>query len=289
MVTKDLEKLAKYKKKFEELNIEELLESNESLVHCIDMVNNGKYYFPEWAISNFGRGYSLHHKKWLQPFTAGTREYWHFKGAKRVSVHQLVLHYFPNESDIIAFEEFGEDGVDGHHIHPIVIPEELKHGTTDNALARIQHCMKCNNKNNLVYQEKVIDHVNDGRITNGNPTREEEQGTEAWSEDLRMFRTLSSNSGKLQGNSSGSYYVYSRDDNGKLHRTITMSLQLKGSFREENSVTIDKYKVNADENKDFVENNKARILSLIEKNPPTSKKIRKYVVVDDIVVYYALA
>ena len=232
MATKDLKTLNDYKIRFKNLNLEELqLLEGEILVHCIDSKSfNGKYYIPEWAVSNMGRGYSLYHNKWLQPFPTGTkREYYSFKGKKTVKVHQLVVNYFKNESDIIALEEFGADGIDAHHIIPINIPEELKEGTPENADARIKHCMECNCKSNIVYQEKTTDHKNDKRITNGRHTIEEEQGTAEWDNVTVQFRGLASRSGKLSGNSNGSYFIYSRDTDGTLKRENKMIVNLKGS------------------------------------------------------------
>lgn len=57
MSTEDLQRLRNYKKKFASLDVELL--PGEELKHCID----SRYYFPEWAISNMGRGYSLHQKE----------------------------------------------------------------------------------------------------------------------------------------------------------------------------------------------------------------------------------
>lgn len=226
-------KIKKYEKKFKELDYEKLgLEQGEQLVHCLDAQSfEGKYYAPEWAASNYGRAYSLAKNKWLAPQAIGTnRAYWGFKGHIQPKVHQLVLNYFPNESDKTALKFFGEKNVEGHHIIPIEIPEELKVHTEENKLKRMEHCMKCNRKSNVVYQEKQHDHKDDTRITNGIETEGEQHGKEVWSSDMILFRSIASNSGKREGNSNGSYYVYSEDENGNLKRELKMVLNMKGSI-----------------------------------------------------------
>ena len=222
----------RYEDKFRQLDYEKLgLEQGEQLEHCMDEKSfGGKYYAPEWCISNYGRGYSLAADKWLVPQAIGThRAYWGFTGNIQPKVHQLVVNYFPNESDEVALEFFEEGNLHCHHIIPIEIPDELKVQTCENEKERIEHCMKCNRKSNVVYQEKKHDHKNDTRITNGNETEEEQAETAVWSSDMILFRNIAANSGKRDGNSNGAYFVYSKDENGKLARTLKMVLNLKGT------------------------------------------------------------
>lgn len=229
-----MKKEAKYKIKHEQQieKIKTKLMPNEKIVHCLDDISfNGRYYLPEWCVTNMGRGYSLSHQKWLSPQAVGNnRDYWSFVGVdKQVKVHQLVLNYFRSASDDVAIELFGEEGVDCHHIFSIEIPEELKKQTRKNRQARIKHCMECNCKSNLVYQEKEIDHKDDRRVTNGKETIGECEGTEGWSDNLKDIRSMASNSGKRQGNNNGVYYEYSKDENGKLIKLQHILMKFKGS------------------------------------------------------------
>lgn len=222
----------RYIEKFEQLDVEALkLKPGEQIVHCIDDVSfGGQFYAPEWAITNMGRGYSLSQSKWLTPQAVGTnRDYWAFCGRKHPKVHQLVLNYFPDESDKIALQLLGEDGVEGHHIIAINIPEDLKKQTAANAQARIEHCMACNKKSNVVYQEKKCDHTEDHYISNGKKTPAEQRGSVIWSKDLQVFRSVFMRSDMLSGNSSGAYYVYSENPDGTLKRSVKMICNLKGA------------------------------------------------------------
>ena len=284
--------IKKYIKKFKELDINSLnLHEGEYIVHCIDNKSfGGKFFIPEWAVTNMGRGYSLWKEKWLIPQATGTRKYWFFTGSKQVAVHNLVMNYFRDESDEIALEEFGEDGVEAHHEIPIEIPEELKYGTSENAQARIEHCMKYNCKKNLCYQKKNHNRSKDKLIINGKETKEEKNGEEKWSNHLKETRSMFSVNGKIEGNNNGARIVYSRDENGKLIETVKMNFKMNKEYSEKNAVIIDIYKVNcAGENKQFIETNKEKILESIKRVPPKSTKYRNAAVIEDRVVYYALA
>ena len=224
--------LLKYEKKFEQAKSEVELVDGEEMTHCIDSSSHdGICYFPEWAITNMGRGYSLWKMDWLIPQALGTnRDYWGFCGSdnRNPKVHQLVANYFKDESDLIALEFFEEDGTEIHHEIPIEIPEHLRYGCKENAQERIEHCMKCNAKSNLSYQEKYDDHPDDGRITRGNETKGEE-GNVQWSSELKMMRILGANSTKSEGNSFGSRIRYKKDEKGNLVRTRNMKWTMKGT------------------------------------------------------------
>lgn len=223
------EQIERYKKKFEQVVTELELLEGETMVHCLDAIShNGSCYFPEWAITNKGRGYSLWKDEWLVPQAIGTkRAYWGFcaYGNRNPKAHQLVVNYFKDESDIVALEFFGENSVEIHHDLPIAIPDEIKTGTKED---RIAHCMKYNSKENLHYQEKLQDHVNVGRITRGHKTKEEEEGIEEWDNDVDLFRTLGANSTKSEGNEFGTRIIYSKDAAGNLIRKIKMRMKIKG-------------------------------------------------------------
>lgn len=227
------EQLLKYEKKFAQALLEVELLEGEEMVHCVDNCSHGGMcYFPEWAITNMGRGYSLWKKHWLIPQALGTnRDYWGFCGSKNRNpkVHQLVANYFKDESDLVVLEFFGEEGTEVHHEIPIEIPERLRCGCEENALERIEHCMMCNAKSNLCYQEKYEDHPDDGRISRGNETKGEEKGTVHWSSDLKMMRILGANSTKSDGNRFGSRTRYRKDKNGNLVRTRNMKWTMKGT------------------------------------------------------------
>lgn len=227
------EQLMNYEKKYEQACSEVELLEDEKMVHCTDSGSHGgTCYFPEWALTSKARGYSLWKKEWLKPQALGTnRDYWGFCATenRNPKVHQLVANYFKDESDLIVLEFFGEEGTEIHHEIPIEIPEHLRCGSEENAQERIEHCMKCNAKSNLSYQEKGNDHPDDGRVTRGNETRGEETGIEAWSDDLKLFRSLGANSTLSDGNSFGSRIVYSKDEDGNLIRSRKMKLNLKGT------------------------------------------------------------
>lgn len=290
-MSKDIERTEKYEKKFAELDVQELgLLEGERIKHCNDAeAFDEKLFVPEWAITNEGRGYSLWGNIWLAPQATGSRDYWHFVGSKQPAVHELVAYYFRDESDVIALEEFGEDSVEVQHEIPIEIPEELKHGTTENREARIKHCMECNCKRNVYYQKKEHNRSKDRRITNGCETEEEQKGIEIWSADMKAVRSMFAGSGKLTGNRNGARVIYSKDENGKLKESINMILKLKGSFLEKDTVVIREFKVNGGvENKEFIENNAEEIYEAIKQRPTKNKLFRQYVVVDGRWIYYAL-
>ena len=287
-------KFIKYVEKFKELNIEIMgLKKNEKIMHCIDRLSaGGKYFHPQWIVTDAGRVWSLYHNKWLTPqiLKKEGNAYWGLTSSlvrnTSVYVHMLVLHYFQNESDKIALEEFGLPGVHAHHIKAIHIPAYLK--GAGHREEKIKQCMKDNCKANLVYQEKLIDHVNDTLMANGGETIEEKNGTAIWSENAKGLRSSFYLSGKLEGNAFGTYYVYSRDEQGNLVRELVESLATKGTHVPENDIIFGKYKVNADENKEFVIEHKTEILDRIKKNPPKSKQYKKWLVLQNVSIAYAL-
>ena len=287
----NIDKVELYKEKFATLDLKELgLMNGERVMHCIDdTVFNGKLFVPEWAVSNYGRVYSLWGNRWLTPQATGTRRYWHVVGSKQPGVHELVVYYFRDESDMIALEEFGESGVEVQHLIPIVIPDELKHGTIENRTARIKHCMKVNCKSNVCYQKKSHNRSKDKLITKGYETEEERNGVEVWSEEMKTMRSMMAGSGSLQGNSNGARIEYSRTEDGKIKESINMLLKLKGSLLEKDEVLIDSYKINGgEENKRFIEENVERIKEIVKQYPPKHKDYRKGRIIDGRCIYYAL-
>lgn len=213
------ELLQKYQRKFEELDLE-LLEGEE-LKHCLDP---SKYYFPKWAISNMGRCYSLAQSKWIRPTArAVTRNYWAWKGDTNIASHLIVTHYFLDESDMAAIQEYGDKGVTVHHDIPIEIPEELKHGTDENAEARILHCMKFNRKSNLHVQQKD-DHLDNHSLMEGRKTKAEKEGTAVWTQEADIERTILANSGTIAGNQTTAHVEYRKGENGEINTVRHMSI-----------------------------------------------------------------
>lgn len=214
------ELLQKYQRKFEELDLE-LLECEE-LKHCLDP---NKYYFPQWAISNMGRCYSLAQNKWIRPTARGNnRNYWSWKGDTNIASHLIVTHYFLDKSDMAAIQKYGAKGVTVHHDIPIEIPEELKHGTEENAEARIKHCMKFNCKANLHVQQKD-DHVDDHSLMEGRKTKAERKGTAVWTQEADVERTILANSGTIAGNQTTAHIEYRKDENNEIIRVQQLSVK----------------------------------------------------------------
>lgn len=214
----------------ENLELLELM-PGEEVKHCINEDYGRKFFEPNWVVSNKGRVYSLPHDKWLIPSAMGNnRRYWGLNGStiKNVLIHQLVCFYFQDESDQVAIKYFGLDNLEVHHEIPIDIPNELK-SKNGNEQERMAHCMKCSSKSNLWYQEKEIDHIDDHRVADGKKTIGEENGTAQWDESLSLFRTIASNSGKVEGNNNGVRKTYSFDVNGNLKTNITITMKVKGS------------------------------------------------------------
>lgn len=281
-------------KKFKELDKSKMgLEPGEQIAHCIDSKSfGGKFYYPQWVVTNRGRVWSMKYNKWMVPqiLKGDNNSYWGLtpkeKGSSKsvsVYIHLLVCNYFKNESDKIALEFFGEDNVHGHHIQAIDIPKSLKgRGHKED---KIKRCMKDSCKKNIVYQEKLSDHIDDTTLANGGLPKHQ-----IWSDAAKEEQKFLYNSGKLDGNSYGVYYIYSKNENGNLKRDFSFELKIKGSFLLENDVIIDGYKLNADENKQIIIENQDLILSEIRKKPPTKNdyEYNKYVNINGKSVYYAL-
>lgn len=261
------------------------LKTGEQIAHCIDSKSeNGKYYYPEYVISNKGRIWTLNQSKWLTPTI--TKGYWTQDPSDKseIYIHRFVCHYFQNESDKVAIEFFGEENLKAHHIRAINIPKRLK--GTGNRKEKIAQCMKDSCKDNIVYQEEN-DHQNDTRLANGNITIQESNGTEVWSQELQDIRTLFYNSGQVEGNSFGTYYIYSKDEKGNLIKNNNLKLTMKG-FLDINNVYIGDYKFNADENKQYIIDHQDEILKEIENKKPTKKDFLRKIVMDNISIYYSL-
>ena len=249
----------------------------------------GKLFAPEWAVTNYARVYSLWCNRWLTPQATGTRRYWHVVGEKQPAVHELVVNYFRDESDQIALEEFGEDGIEVQHQIPIAIPDNLKNGNMNNRDERIQHCMKCNCKSNVFYQKKEHNRGKDRLITKGLPTEEEQAGKEVWSDDMKTARTMFANSGKCTGDSNGARVIYYRDTEGNLKETISMVLNMKGSLLDADTVVEGEYKINGGaENVEFIKQHMDEVLEAIKTYPPKSRSFERGKCFDGRCIYYAL-
>lgn len=226
----DEKRQKKYDEKFDKLDLNKLeLLPGEDIARCIDASQDGKYYFPEWLITNKGRGWSLAHQKWLNPIASGSRNYWSFcNGKKNIKVHQLVCHYFMNKSDELAIKHFGVDALEVHHIIPLDIPEKLKSPIDSNADERLAHCMKYNSKSNIVYQLKRglpnSTHTAVENFANGRPAK-----GYVLDGEMAEFNQLAVNSGKLYGNSNGCYIEYYEDKDGNLRERLHTVLNIKGS------------------------------------------------------------
>lgn len=118
-------------KKYLELNLKRYMEQKESIenmlmpeekiCHCLDSHSfGGRYYNPNWIVTNMGRIYSLHCRRWLHTFLKDTGE----KSSKgeykqcyyyigNIAVHRLIANYF---CDKVLIKKYGEDAVDVHHI-----------------------------------------------------------------------------------------------------------------------------------------------------------------------------
>lgn len=266
----------------------------EKFVQCLDKKSfGGKYYYPQYVVTNKGRVWSLAHKKWMIPQMAKeiANAYWSINPkvdgvTKTIYIHCLVNNYFRNDSDEIALEFFDEENVHCHHIFALNIPERLKgegHGDE-----KIAHCMKFSCKDNVVYQEKHTDHINDTNLANGRVTSQEKQGTSFWTESLQWIRGLMYRTGQPKGNDYGTFYVYSKDENGQLVKTLVQRASMKGSPRKENEVIVEKYRINSDEGTQFVLDNLDVILERIVKDEPTTRSYTKGIVLEDVSVLYAL-
>lgn len=297
MRTNALKKHQANVRKFKQLKTEKMgLLQGEQIAHCIDSKSfGGKFYYPEFVVTNKGRVWSLNRSQWLSPQISAdinkNKSYWSIdpKDENRVTqtvyVHSLVCNYFRNESDKIAIEFFGEDNVQAHHIIAINIPKSLK--GRGKRQAKIKQCMKDSCKTNIVYQETHTDHKNDTRLANGNITLQEKTGVDEWDNELKDIRTMMYNSGQVKGNGYGTYYVYSKDENGKLKKSITQTIKLKGVLSKYDVILRD-YRVNADENMQFIYDNQDVILDKIKENPPKHQCYDKGFRLNGITVLYAL-
>lgn len=299
MGTEDLQKYRANVRKFKSIDKTKMeLKPGEKIVHCIDSKSfNGKFYYPQWVVSDEGRVWSLHCNKWMTPqiLKREGNSYWGLPTRKKVKkldydpksvyVHALVCNYFKNDSDKIALEFFGEDNIQAHHINAINIPNKLR-GKGKRA-KKIKQCMKDSCKKNIVYQEKTADHLNDTMMANGRTTTQEKENQSVWSKELQDIRTMFYGSGQLPGNSFGTYYVYSKDEQGNLKKSINMTLGLKGVL-DKYTFILGEYKINADENKQFVIDNQDIILEKINQNPPQSHDFTKGFYMNGISILYAL-
>lgn len=281
-------------KKFKSLDTNKMnLEPGEKIAHCIDSKSfNGSFYYPQWVVSDKGRVWSLKYNKWMSPqiLKKDTNAYWGLTPRKNgvpksIYMHLLVCNYFKNDSDKIAIEFFGEDNVIGHHIIAIAIPKNLR--GKGHKKEKMKQCMKDSCKSNIVYQEKTTDHFNDTSMANGGITSQEKSGAAVWDDELKDIRTMMYGSGQLNGNAYGTYYVYSKDENGNLKKSITQTTKLK-EYLEKYDIVIDDYIVNADENMQFVHDNKELILEKIKENPPKDKQDFKGFILDNISICYSL-
>lgn len=269
------------------------LEPGEELKHCIDSKSfGGKYYQPHMIVTNKGRVWSLKKNDWIVPQVMkgdkeGNNRYWAIQGMNKrtVYIHMLVCNYFRSESDRIALEEFGEKRVEVHHIIPLHIPDRYKGRNCKEE--KIKRCMIDSCKSNLIYQEKTIDHKNDTLMTNGNITSQEKKGTDQWSQDLMDTRKMMYQSGQLSGNAYGTYYTYSRDASGTLKKELHQTLQLKGLLNKYD-VEIGGYRVNADENTDYVKDHEQEIIEKIKLDPPKNNQSIKGFIMDGISIIYRL-
>lgn len=297
MKTNALKKHQVNVRKFNQLNTQKMeLLPGEQIAHCIDSKSfGGSLYYPEYVVTNKGRVWTLNQNKWLTPQISKdidiNNAYWSLnpkeKGiTKTVYIHCLVCNYFRNESDEIAIEFFGEKNVQAHHIISINIPKSLK-GKGKRA-DKMKQCMKDSCKSNVVYQEKITDHKNDTSMANGGVTSQERRGSAVWDDELKETRTMMYRSGQLKGNAYGVYYVYSKDENGNLMKKITQTLKVKGSPMPEYDVILGDYKVNADENTQFILDNQDVILERIKQKPPKTQYYDRFFRLDGITVMYGL-
>ena len=278
-------------KKFKELDKSKMgLEPGEQIAHCIDSKSfGGKFYYPQWVVTNKGRVWSMKYNKWMVPqiLKGDNNSYWGLtpkeKGSSKsmsVYIHLLVCNYFKNESDKIALEFFGEDNVHGHHIQAIDIPKSLKGRGHEEE--KIKRCMKDSCKKNIVYQEKSSDHIDDTTLANGGLPKKQ-----IWSDAAKEEQKILYNSGQLEGNSYGTYYIYSKDENGNLKKNLWHRTDVK-SLLSKNDVIIGEYKLNADKNQKFIVENQDLILSQIKQDPPINTEYVKKLKINNIDIFYAL-
>lgn len=221
------QKQIKYQNKVNELDLSRLeLYQNEQIVHCIDAV----MYVPEYLITSLGRVWSLSHSKWLKP--QFKNNYWTLNPknpqgkTRKITVHQLVAHYFMDKSDRIAIDEWGYAGTEVHHIFKIDIEKAkyiFEHGTDKEV---IESCMRDSCKYNLAYQERQVDHKADTNMSHGLPTANEQTSIDEWDATLANQRQSMYQIGQLDSNKYGTYYQYSRDEQGKVKKKLKLRLNI---------------------------------------------------------------
>lgn len=143
-----------YSKKFaQQLPNIDLL-PGEILIHCLDKKSfKGRFYIPQWAVSNKGRCWSIWKGDWLTPLLWGNNNrYWCLSYQRdgkliHIKVSWLVANYFCDKTPVNLF---GEDGIDVHHFITISIPNEIKYSRDRNE--KIKSCMEFNNADNLSYE-----------------------------------------------------------------------------------------------------------------------------------------
>ena len=214
----------KYKAKYEQLKKEKFailnLVQGEQVKHCRD--EKIKYNKFRWLVTSEGRIWSLSHNKWLNP--RNQRGYWR---VANVYVHELVNHYFLTSEDENCIKVVNEHNskcnntseiwhLDVHHLNPV---EELDSSILTKE-QRIQACMRVNNKVNLKYQIKELDHHDMHKLLKGKKTKGEEQGIEQFDGFTSVIKNSCLNT---------VYVSYAED--GK--KQINMTVKLKGTTAEE--------------------------------------------------------
>lgn len=123
----------------------------EHLVQCLDDTSfGGKFYKPEWAVSDQGRVWSIQYGMWLAPFTDKTKgRYWKYKIDRPVIGRELIANYWCDKREV---NTYGEDHTFvRYHQQPEDIPSSLRHGTFANKDGRIADAMRRDNAANLYY------------------------------------------------------------------------------------------------------------------------------------------
>lgn len=145
-----------YKEKFKKLEKDNFaimnLKEDESVVHCIDDTDE-KYYQFRWAITNKGRMWSLHQKRWMLP--RKENGYWRIEN---IYVHEWVDHYFMNDEEKNMkrmVEEHNKKCIDSEklklEVHHKKLVQEMDSSKMTND-ERVEACMQENYKENLILQ-----------------------------------------------------------------------------------------------------------------------------------------
>ncbi|MBE5948200.1 MAG: hypothetical protein E7261_04125 [Lachnospiraceae bacterium] len=131
-------------------NIEKQLRQGEEIKHCVDASSfGGKFFNPNWVVTNYARVYSLYYKRWLCPakkYTgkknrAGNRAGMYFTLGRNINVSRLVANYF---CDKTLIDKYGEENVDVHHIRRI---NPLLSCEDNNKASNLQYVLKAAYKN----------------------------------------------------------------------------------------------------------------------------------------------